>query len=496
MSNEENNSFAQSDPDLFAELSRLADNSESFFKIILDAKGAKHAELLAFDPLEQASAQEFHAPSTADIRSENSADPETADFTDMDAEALTHNDEEPVSPLMNCCDQSPSASSQPEKNTELRTDITDSTANHVGLIESLNAWPEPLDGDQIMHDIVSTLKRYVVFSDPDDAVLVGFWCLGTYFMQIWNLWPRLLIQAPEFQCGKSVLLGLVEALSFRGMIASQATSAGITRVISHYKPTLCLDEADTWVRQDKKLNGILNSGHSRRSAYVLIAQQGKTADEAVSVLHVWTAIALAGIGQQKDTLTSRSIVINLRRKMAGESVEDYSEGVFDDLRDTRRRILRWSEDNAHSVHACKVTLPDGGGDRQRDNFRPLFRLAATLGGEWPERLEKIFQQINQRSEDIGVSASVSLLRDLMGLFRVAGDPPSMGTRRLITLLCAIEEAGWGNWKNNKPITTSHLAELLRPYGVKSVDCRTAGGVIKMLKLEDLREAYERYAAPR
>jgi hypothetical protein len=97
---------------------------------------------------------------------------------------------------------------------------------------------------------------------------------------------------------------------------------------------------------------------------------------------------------------------------------------------------------------------------------------------------------------MGVSASVSLLRDLMGLFRVAGDPPSMGTRRLITLLCEIEEAGWGNWKNSKPITTSHLAELLRPYGVKSVDSRTAGGVIKVLKLDDLREAYERYAAPR
>jgi hypothetical protein len=342
MSNEDNDNSAKSDPDLFADFLRITDNSESFLKIILDAKGLKQADLLAIDPWQRTSVQEINAPSTAVIGSEKSSDPETSGFIDMNIGDLTHNSEAPLSPLMNCGDQSPSVSSQPTQNTELTQDITDYSPNHVGPVENLIAWPEAIDSDKFMHDIVTTLRRYVVFSDPDDAVLVGFWCLGTYFMQIWNLWPRLLIQAPEFQCGKSVLLGLVEALSLRGMIASQATSAGITRVISHYKPTLCLDEADTWVRQDKKLNGILNSGHSRRSAYVLIAQQGKTVDESVSHLDVWTPIALAGIGHQKDTLTSRSIVINLRRKLAGESVEDYSEGVFEDLLDTRRRILRWS----------------------------------------------------------------------------------------------------------------------------------------------------------
>jgi len=91
-------------------------------------------------------------------------------------------------------------------------------------------------------------------------------------------------------------------------------------------------------------------------------------------------MVVAGIGDQRDTLTSRSIVIGLRRKLPTETVERLPSDLFERLLDLRRRAARWAADNGITIGAMEMEPPPCGDDRRRDNFGPLYRLAHVLGG--------------------------------------------------------------------------------------------------------------------
>ena len=45
--------------------------------------------------------------------------------------------------------------------------------------------------------------------------------------------------------------------------------AAVFRVIEETQPTLLIDEADTFLQGNDELRGILNSGYTRKTAYVV-----------------------------------------------------------------------------------------------------------------------------------------------------------------------------------------------------------------------------------
>jgi len=175
----------------------------------------------------------------------------------------------------------------------------------------IDPWDEPVDGAAMADDIRARLKAHVVFGSPGDADLAAIWVIGSYLMDTWRLWPKLMITSPTKQCGKSTLLEVLDAMVCKGMIVSNTTSAGVFRAIEAWHPCLLFDEADTWMKEDAELGGILNCGHTRRTARVVRVVE--KAGELVPVpFSTWAAMAIAGIGSQQDTLMSRSIVISLR----------------------------------------------------------------------------------------------------------------------------------------------------------------------------------------
>ena len=50
---------------------------------------------------------------------------------------------------------------------------------------------------------------------------------------------------------------------------SNTTAAAIFRTIEAARPTLLIDEADTFLTNNEEIRGVLNSGHRRSGAFVL-----------------------------------------------------------------------------------------------------------------------------------------------------------------------------------------------------------------------------------
>ena len=178
---------------------------------------------------------------------------------------------------------------------------------------------------------------------------LALWTMHTHCFNCFGHSPRAAITSPEKGCGKTTTLDVLECLVSRPLPTANATASAIFRIVEQSKPTLLIDEADTFLKENDELRGILNTGH-RRGGQVL-RTVGEDHDRVSSTSSL---SAIAMIGQLPDTLYDRSVVINLRRRKPDESVRPFRSDRADDLRVLARKMVRWVQE--HEV-ALAVPIP-------------------------------------------------------------------------------------------------------------------------------------------
>jgi putative DNA primase/helicase len=277
---------------------------------------------------------------------------------------------------------------------------------------TVEPWEHPVAGASLADEVSAELARHVVFKTPEQADALALWTLGTYLMDVWALWPKVLISSPEKRCGKTVLVETLEAHVARGFLVSNITAAGLFRVVEEAAPTILIDEADRFLRRNEEANGIINAGHRRRTATVVRVEE-RGGEHVVRRFSVWGAQVIAGIGTQEETLVDRSVRVALRRRLRSETVEKLSARYFEDRHRARRQLARRAEDNRIEIGASKIEAPPCGNDRAQDNWTPLFRVAAVLGGDWPDRCARAYAAIEQTDDgEDRETIGVRLLRDI------------------------------------------------------------------------------------
>ncbi|WP_340299883.1 DUF3631 domain-containing protein [Roseobacter sp. HKCC-CH-9351] len=334
--------------------------------------------------------------------------------------------------------------------------------------------------------IADEANSHVIFQDKSDADAIALWIASSYLLDHWLLFPKLLINSPERECGKSTALQVVEAFARNGRIASSITPSAVYRFIQSCTPTLLIDEADRSLRGNEELNGIINAGHTRRTATKMLSVKGQDAEWKPVELSLWCPQVIAGIGEFEDTLMSRSIVIGLRRKLTSEQVRRMHIGYFEGQEFIRKFLHDWSESAAPST--SQLDLPPQAGNRMQDNWEPLFRVASMAGNIWKTKALKAFDVIEvQRKPDKVTSSGSELLADIREIVKDE-ITPEVPSNALLDKLLYHPDNDWMAGNNGRPITGKWLAKTLRVYGVHP-QRRTAHNVYLMA---DLEEAFKRY----
>src|SRR5204862_5702809 len=111
-------------------------------------------------------------------------------------------------------------------------------------------------------------KRLVVLPQWA-AETFALWTLHTYAFQLRDVSTYIGLESPEKRCGKTTLLSVLSELVSRPIVAANISSPAFFRVIEETRPTLLIDEADTFLQGNEELKGILNSGYKRKTAYVV-----------------------------------------------------------------------------------------------------------------------------------------------------------------------------------------------------------------------------------
>jgi putative DNA primase/helicase len=350
-------------------------------------------------------------------------------------------------------------------------------------------WPERVDPARLLTDIATTIRHFIVCCE-EVSHAVALWIAMTWFIDVVRVAPLAVITSPEKRCGKSLLLSLLGRLVARAVTASNISPAALYRTIEAWQPTLLIDEADAFMKDNEELRGLLNSGHTRDSAYVI-----RTVGEnfTPTKFSTWGAKAIAGIGHVADTLMDRAIIFELRRKLADEKVDrirDAKQSLFDDL---RSQLARFAEDYSEEVRQARPPLPNSLNDRAQDNWEPLLAIAMTASSEWLKLGTTAALKLSG-GEIASQTIGTELLSDIQMIFKDK-KVDRIATAELIEALCSDDEKPWKTYSKGFPITPRQLANRLKAYGIYSKTIRIGNDTAKGYEKDQFTEAFSRYIPP-
>jgi hypothetical protein len=372
-----------------------------------------------------------------------------------------------------------------DKLVEAERPTDEGKQGHAVSFPEPELWPEPVNGAALSDSIAEAIRRYVVLSDRSrDAT--ALWILHSYLIDCFPVSPRLAVCSPTKQCGKTTLLDVLGRLVLKPLPTANVTASAIFRVVEAYRPTLLVDEADTFLRDNDELRGIINSGH-RHGGSVLRAVGDDYEPRAFST---YSPCAIALIGKLPDTLHDRSVVVDLKRRLPSETISPFRTDRVGQLDALARQAARWCRDHADEVANADPSMPAGIYNREADNWHPLLAIAEAAGGHWPERARQALEQSHKSAEDD--SRLSPLLGDIKAIF-AEKEKDRLGSADLIAALQAIEGRPWAEYgKNKKPISQNQVANLLKPVGVAPVVLREGKKTARGYQLAQFAEAFDRY----
>ena len=348
-----------------------------------------------------------------------------------------------------------------------------------------------ISGAELLDSVHAFLRRFVVFPSLACLDTVTLWAAHAHMVEHFHTTPRLAALSPEPESGKTRVLEILDLLTPCSMLIFSPSVAAIFRTLAQKQVTLLFDEVDTVFTskgkddQNEDLRALLNAGY-RRGASIPRCVGPK---HDVVDFKVFAAVALAGIGDLPDTITTRSIVIRMRRRSATEHIEQYrvrlNESQGHVLRD---RLALWAESVGPAVGCAWPELPEGVIDRRAEAWEPLIAVADAAGGDWPKRARVAAVADVAAYRERAPSLGIRLLIDLRGVF---GERDSLSTEEILNSLNLMEESPWGDL-GGRLLDSRSLARRLKKYGVKPKNVRGDSGVLKGYAKADLWDVWERY----
>jgi putative DNA primase/helicase len=320
----------------------------------------------------------------------------------------------------------------------------------------IEPWPEAVDGVELLDRLFETFKTYLSL-DQGAAEMLALWSVYTHAIDACQFAPRLFLKSPVPRCGKTTALGVLGHVTRRPRPASNITPSTLFRVADEFQPTLLIDEADTFVagRTRGELTGILNSGHTRQTAYVERTETVRKV-KFVRRFSTFIPIAFAAIGSLPATIEDRSVIVSMRRKGPNERLTRFREDRVDGLKDLARMAARWVADNFDVLREGDPEMPEYLNDRAQDNYRMLVMIADTAGGDWPQRAREAIAALT--GGDGEASPAEILLGDIRDIFD-ALRLDRIASATLVDHLIQLEHRPWGSLNQHV------LAHMLAPFGI-------------------------------
>lgn len=348
----------------------------------------------------------------------------------------------------------------------------------------------------VVGEVVKYLETYMVL--PGSLVLViAAWVIAAWLIDLFDRFPHLAVTSPEKRCGKTLLLDLLFLIVPKGRYTTNISPSALYRVIEAERPTLLMDESQSISRRGSEasevIREILNAGIGRNAKVTRCA--GEQHDKIVEFA-VYSPKVFALIGDLDGVLADRCLPVRLERKTKEARVERYRSRIIEPIgKALGEKLEKWTKSNAKKVseiydHLEPFPIEN---DRMAELLLPLQAvLVVAAGDEALEILSDYATDLDERDrEQETQTPGVRLLAACRELFgKKVGFMP---TDTLIASLVDRREEPWHRWNRGEPMSREALANLLRPYGIRSArnKTQTARGYFAA----DFTDAWDRYLPP-
>lgn len=336
------------------------------------------------------------------------------------------------------------------------------------------------------------ISQYTVLPGEYDAQILALWSAHTWTCTASYSTPRLVISSPVPGSGKTRVLELLALISHDPRLTVSTTPAALFRRIgaAHMNgdvpPTILIDETDSIFGSSnpsegtEQLRGLINSGYKRGGS--VDRCEGDAHAMKVVEWPTFSPIALAGLaGKMPDTITTRAITIEMRKRAPHEHVKPYRERTADaEITHAREALATWSPGAISALEAAEPDMPEGVVDRPAEVWEPLLAIADSAGGHWPETARAACVQHVNTPQRRPPSLGVQLLADIREIMGHGTDKAHqtrdrISTKEAIQLLAKREESPWADMGYGKSLTPLRLSQLLAGYSISPVQFRDEQG---------------------
>lgn len=347
------------------------------------------------------------------------------------------------------------------------------------------------DPADILGELFDHIQAHVVLPSDAHAIAVTLWSAHTHFMPQLRSTPRLSLQSPDKQSGKTRLLEVIGPALHDPLNVVNMTPAVMFRAIAQWQPTFIIDEIDAFfpkggkaVDQAKEdIRAMINAGH-RTGASVMRANAKD--HNQLDKFPVFTPVVMAGISTLPDTIEDRSIIVHMRRRRPEEEIAPYRDKDDEVGLAIGRRIAEWA---SVTTLPAEVDMPLQ--DRPADVWEPLFMVAEAAGGVWPALLRNSVDVVRAEGRKPDDDERVILLRDIRQIADDSGEAGIHATL-LVSRLNMMAESPWQRYDYGRGISAYQIRQLLKDYGISSRQVKVSGTNGRGYRFADFEDAFARY----
>jgi hypothetical protein len=358
---------------------------------------------------------------------------------------------------------------------------------------------ESVDGAKLLDEIAEFLRRFVVVTKEQAAVLAVY-VLHTHAIEAAETTPYLAVTSAAMQSGKTRLgIEVLGPLVANPLPTLNASVSALFRSIDERLHTVLFDEVDAIFKgkngEKEDLRGLINGGY-RKGAKALRCI-GEGTNQQVRPFSVFSPKVLIGIGGLPPTVADRSIHIRLKRRARNEALERARPSKIErEAKPFHDRAATWAEQNLDVLTRAEPLLPDELDDRAQDGAEPLLAIADVAGGEWPKRLRGALVTLFGDKPKADDTQGLRLLADVRRVMDTLGCE-AIHTADLIDALAKDETAPWGDWHGPEHnIRAKEVSDLLHPFiNERPTSIRIGESNKRGYRREWFTDAWERWLPP-
>jgi hypothetical protein len=383
-----------------------------------------------------------------------------------------------------------------EQEEQLEQAVLDQVAETVPIAE---AQADDLAG--LLTALTVYFSRWVWYPIwPHQPRLLALWTVHTYCLERFAYSPRLIVRAPTKRSGKTTVLKLLRraVLNAPG-IEILTTAASVFRSLAKEQITLLIDEIDALfgpkAAGGEDLRGVINHGFEADGIVRRNIPDPKLGYR-VEMFPAFCSMALTGIGRLPETIEDRSIVLRLRPKPKGVTVERLNtRQVKRQGTELRAWAASWAKRHGEELirpedDPCPE-FPAGLDDRAEDCWEPLLLIADLAGGDWPKWARETAICLSGGRDTASDADPLHLLADVRDVLAARGWPDRFWVQELVDDLRKLDDAPWGEL-NGHGITAWRLTNQLREFEIHSRDVRRGDITRKGYSLADFVPVWNTY----